>query len=104
MDRFRSRLHLEQLDWPDSDRPHEPSEIETVKDQTFVGDRILVYNRHFQNCKFEHCNFVHSGGPFAFDECEILDSTVFSPTGAAKRAMRLQNALQDGFGKGLPPY
>ena len=103
MDRFRTRLHLEQLDWPDSDRPHKHSEFEMVIDQTFVGDKVLVDNRHFQNCKFEHCNFVHSGGPFAFHECEILDHTEFSPTGAAKRTMRLYFALRDGLGKGLPP-
>jgi len=97
------RLHLEQLDWPDVDNPHRYSEFEMVKDQVFSGARILVDNRHFQNCKFEHCRFVHSGGPFAFHECEILDSTIFSPTGAARRTMQLYEAVKSGFGKGLPP-
>jgi|ERR1700721_2591971 hypothetical protein len=104
MSRFQVPLHLEQLDWPDADRPHKYSEFEIVKDETFVGKRILVDNRHFQKCKFEHCNFVHSGGPFAFYECEILDSATFSPTGAARRTMRLYESLKLGFGKGLPPY
>jgi len=103
MDRFQARLHLEQLDWPDADSPHMYSEFETVKDQTFVGERVLVDNRHFQKCTFERCRFVHCGGPFAFYECEILDHTIFAPTGAAKRTMRLFDALRPGFGKGLPP-
>jgi hypothetical protein len=46
MDRFRMRLHLEELDWPNADRPHKHSESEMVKDQTSVGARILVDNRH----------------------------------------------------------
>ncbi len=97
------RLHIQQLDWPDEDRPHKYSEFETVKDKTFPkGDRILVDNRHFQNCKFENCNFVHSGGPFAFHECEVLGSVTFSPTGPAHRAMRLHEALKEAYGKGLP--
>ena len=104
MSQFQAPLQLEQLDWPDADRPHRHSEVETVKEQTFVGQRILVDNRHFQKCKFEHCTFVHAGGPFAFDECEIVDYTTFSPTGAARRTMRLYEALKPGFGKGLPPY
>jgi hypothetical protein len=103
MSRFKAPLHLEQLDWPDTDRPHKHSEIEMVEDKTFLGDRILVDNRHFQRCKFERCNFVHSGGPFAFYECEILDHTTFSPTGAARRTAKLREALKLGFGKGLPP-
>jgi hypothetical protein len=104
MEQFHATLHLEQLDWPDSDRPHKFSEIETVEDKTFVGERILVDNRHFQKCRFKHCNFVYSGGPFAFSECEVLDHTIFSPTGSANRTMRLHEVLKPGFGKGLPPY
>jgi hypothetical protein len=104
MSRFQAPLHLEQLDWPDVDRPHKYSEFEMVEGKTFAGERILVDNRHFQKCKFEHCNFVHSGGPFAFYECEILDNATFSPTGTARRTMRLYESLKLGFGQGLPPY
>jgi hypothetical protein len=103
MDQFRMRLHLEQLDWPDAEHPHKYSEFEMVTNQAFSGERILVDNRHFQDCKFERCRFVHSGGPFAFYECEILDHAIFSPTGAASRTMRLYEAVKPVFGKGLPP-
>lgn len=96
------RLHIQQLDWPDEDRPHRVPESEMVKDKAFRGDRILVDNRHFQNCKFENCRFVYSGGPFAFHECEVLGSATFSPTGAADRTMNLHKALKEMYGKGLP--
>jgi len=104
MAQFQMTLTLEQLDWPDADRKRPLPESEIVKGETFVGRKIVVDNRHFQNCRFEHCNFVYSGGPFAFHECEILDYTVLSPTGSANRTMRLYEALKPGFGKGLPPY
>jgi hypothetical protein len=103
MAQFRERLHLEQLDWPDADRPHVRSNVETITDQNFERTKVLVDNRHFRKCRFESCVFVHSGGPFAFEECEIVDHTVFDPTGGARRTMRLHDALKLGFGKGLGP-
>jgi hypothetical protein len=97
-------LTLEQLDWLDPNHPRRLPEVEILKEKTFVGQKVVVDNRHFQKCRFEHCNFVYSGGPFAFYECEIRDYTVFSPTGSANRTMKLVEALKPGFGKGLPPY
>ncbi len=104
MAQFHERLHLEQLDWPDEDRPHVRSQVETITEKNFEREKVLVDNRIFQKCRFEICVFVYSDGPFAFDECEIVDHTVFDPTGAARRTMRLHEVLKPGFGKGLPPY
>ena len=104
MAQFHARLHLEQLEWPDADRPHQRSNVETITEKNFERTKVLVDNRHFQKCRFESCVFVYSGGPFAFYECEMIDHTVFDPTGAARRTMRLYEVLEPGKGKGLPPY
>lgn len=97
------RLHLEQLDWPDQDDPHRLAAFEKIADQTFEDRRILVDNRHFEKCRFENCNFVHSGGPFAFYECTVEGKAMLSPTGAAHRALRLHDALSGAFYAGMPP-
>jgi hypothetical protein len=98
------RLHLQQLDWPDDDRPSRSPYTEIVNNRNFSGENVFVDNRHFQNCQFEGCRFVYSGGPFAFYECEILVNTKFSPTGDAHRTMRLHEAIKSLYNADLPHY
>ena len=78
-------------------------EIEMVKGQNFEGKRVLVDNRQFENCEFLNCNFVYSGGHFAFANCTIKGTCLFSPTGAAYKALRLFHALEPQLRFGIPP-
>ncbi len=92
---METQLHLNQLDMPsDYDETRRPYEIEFVKDQTFEGKRVLVDNRQFENCEFRNCNFVYSGGHFAFANCILKGTCMFSPTGAAyTRCFQQQHRL-----------
>jgi hypothetical protein len=99
-----TRLHLQQLDLPsDYEETRRLFEIEMVKDKKFEGQRILVDNRQFENCEFRNCNFVYSGGHFAFANCVLEESCVLSPTGSAYKALRLYAALLPQLGVGVPP-
>jgi len=101
---LETRLHLSQLDMPsDYEETRRAYEIEMVKGQNFEGKRVLVDNRQFENCEFLNCNFVYSGGHFAFANCTIKGTCLFSPTGAAYKALRLFHALEPQLRFGIPP-
>ena len=98
-----TQLHLQQIDIPsDIAETRRQFEIQFVKDQKFDGNRIIVDNHQFENCEFRNCNFVFSGGHFAFANCVLEEQCVFSPTGAAYKTMRLFEALQPQLGFGVP--
>ncbi len=102
---METRIHLSQLDMPsDFEETRRPYEIEFVRDQKFDGRRILVDNRQFENCEFRNCNFVYSGGHFAFANCVLAERCTFSPTGPAYKAMRLFDALQPQLNFRIPLY
>jgi hypothetical protein len=87
------RLHLASIDAPEPENGYYPDYIQG-KDQTLHG-RVLIDNHQFQNCTFERCTLVYSGGPFGFDECEIDGETTLVLTGAARRARLLWKALEE---------
>lgn len=104
-EKMPTKLHINQIDMPsDYEQTHRPFEIEFLKEQKFDGKRIIVDNRQFENCEFRNCNFVFAGGHFAFANCVLEGTCVFSPTGAAYKAMRLYQALEPQIGFGVPPY
>jgi hypothetical protein len=88
------RLQLVSIDAPEPENGYYPDYIQD-KDQTFHVQRVLIDNHQFQNCKFEACTFVYSGGPFGFDECTIDGETTLVLTGAARRARLLWKALEE---------
>jgi hypothetical protein len=97
-----TQLNLQQIEVrPDSNRPFE---IQIVKGEKYRGKRIVVDNHQFEQCHFENCNFVFSGGHFAFAECTLEGSCAFSPTGAAYKTMNLYRSLLPQIEKSRPPY
>jgi hypothetical protein len=42
-----------------------------VKEQSFDGKKIPIDNHLYEKCRFVDCNFLYSGGPFGFDECDV---------------------------------
>lgn len=94
------RLHLASIDFPEEENHYKPDWIES-KDKTFE-DRIQIDNRQFRRCKFVRCTFLHAGGPFGFDECEIDDDTILVPTGAAHRGVILWATLAQRTGRAFP--
>jgi len=101
---METQLHLNQIDLQPSDyqETRRLYEFEMVKGQKFEGKRILVDNRQFEDCEFLNCHFVHSGGHFAFANCVVKGTCIYSPTGAAYKALRLFQALQPQFRFGVP--
>src|ERR1700722_9507167 len=59
-----------------------------VKDKSFDGQKIVVDNHLYARCKFVDCNFVYSGSPFGFDDCELVGGYL-SLTGAGRRVSQL---------------
>lgn len=84
------RLNLVALDSPENG--HTPDYVE-MRDQSFHTQRLVIDNHHLVRCKFDHCTFVHSGGPFAFGECEIDGYTRLLLTGPARRGEKLREVI-----------
>lgn len=95
------RLHLASLDFPEKDNHYIPDYVESDT-LTFEGDRIQIDNHQFLNCTFVRCTFLHAGGPFGFDECEIDDDTTLVSTGPAHRAVLLWATLSERIGRAFP--
>jgi len=49
-----------------------------------------------QRCRFENCNFVYSGGPFAFSECELVAGAL-SLMGSARWTSKLLAKFAEGI-------
>ena len=89
------RLHLASLDFPEKDNHYIPDYVESDT-LTFEGDRIQIDNHQFLNCTFVRCTFLHAGGPFGFDECEIDDdTTLVSNRPGAQSSIALGNTLMN---------
>lgn len=95
------RLHLASLDFPEGDNHYVPDYVQS-QDLTFEVQRIQIDNHQFRNCKFVRCTFLHAGGPFGFDECEIDDDTILVSTGSAHRAVLLWATLAERPGREFP--
>ena len=59
-----------------------------VKNESFEGQKLVVDNHLYDKCRFVDCNLVYSGGPFAFDDCELVRGEL-SLTGAGHRVSEL---------------
>ncbi len=59
-----------------------------VKEQSFEGKKIPIDNHFYEKCQFANCNFLYSGGPFAFDECDV-EGGYLSISGAARNVVEL---------------
>ena len=94
-------LDLVALDFPDQD--YTPDYVE-LRDKSFHLERLVIDNHHFVRCKFSHCTFVHSGGPFAFGECEIDGHTRLVLTGAARRGEMLREAISNNPERPTGPF
>lgn len=84
------RLDLVALDF--YEKGYTPDYVE-ILEKSFHLERLVIDNHHFVRCKFSHCTFVHSGGPFAFGECEIDGHTRLVLTGPAHRGELLREAI-----------
>jgi len=63
-------------------------QVNLIKDQNYEGRMIAVDNHLYERCRFVDCNFLYSGGPFGFANCEVQGGYL-SPSGAARNALSL---------------
>jgi hypothetical protein len=87
---YLMRLHLNHLD---EFREDYTPQFCTFSERRYEGDRIAVDNHFYQRCTFVNCNFVYSGGPFGFEDCEVSGGFL-SPTGAARNFLELEMAFE----------
>lgn len=102
---METQLNLNQIDLQPSDyeKTHRLYEFGMVKGKRCEGTRIFVDNHQYEDCEFVNCNFVHSGGHFAFANCTLKGTCVYSPTGPAYKALQMFQALKPQLGFGTPP-
>jgi hypothetical protein len=81
-----------------TDRNGDPdSEREQVQGQNFVGDRVLLDDKHFTDCAFDSCTLVYRGGvPPHFVRCEFA-APRFAFEGAAQNTVQLMSAIYNGI-------
>jgi hypothetical protein len=76
---------------------HANSERETVSGERFDGERILIDEKHFEDCHFETCTLVYRGGtPPNFAGCDFT-APRFVFEEAAQSTLRLMSAIYDGI-------
>ena len=73
------------------------SEREPVQGQRFSSRQLVVDGKHFEDCDFDSCTFVYTGGvPPNFVRCEFA-SPHFVFKEAAQRTMQLMSAIYNGI-------
>ena len=96
------RLDLNCIEILDPESEERPEWI-SVEGKAYEGKKIPVDNHQYGKCVFRNCNFLYSGGPFGFSECEVEDDYILSLTGSARNTARLMETLQKHSPPG-PPY
>jgi hypothetical protein len=94
------RLHLGCLDSAEPENGYQP-EFSPREGETYDTKRIHIDNHYYTNCRFVKCTFVYSGGPFAFDECELEGGFRLALTGSARRTALLAAIFQE-YDKTIP--
>lgn len=80
----------------DGERSSE-SDRELVQGQRFDSRQLTVDGKHFEDCEFDACTFVYSGGiPPNFVRCEFA-APHFMFKEAAQRTMQLMSAIYNGI-------
>ena len=75
----------------------ETSQRQEVQDQNFVGERIVVDEKHFIDCAFDSCTLVYRGGvPPHFVRCDFA-APRFAFEGAAQNTVQLMSAIYNGI-------
>lgn len=95
------RLHLASIDHDEPENHYRPDYVQ-AEDQVFQTKRVQIDNHQFRRCKFLACTFLHAGGPFGFDECDIDDDSTLVSTGAAHRGVILWATLAQRIGRAFP--
>ena len=96
-------LHLNRLDTFEPDEGYTPQHVHVSK-QTYDGRMIVVDNHLYEECRFVNCNFVYSGAPFAFRNCEV-EGGYLSLTGAGRRVGDLERIFEENAKNAPgPPY
>lgn len=73
------------------------SEREEVQAQHFSGERVVIDDKHFENCTFDTCTLIYRGGvPPNFVQCEFA-APRFVFEGAAQSTVQLMSAIYNGI-------
>jgi len=72
-------------------------EREQVLNQQFVGERVVLDGKHFEDCRFENCDLVYKGGvPPNFVRTDFA-APRFVFEEAAQNTVQLMSAIHNGI-------
>jgi hypothetical protein len=79
--------------------------LPVTKGRTFTRETVTLDGKRFENCKFNECHLIYSGGPADCSACEFSPNTVWDFQGPAAITMvALQRfGWRLEFGKGETP-
>lgn len=81
---------------PDSNGQPIPDR-ETVAGRDFSGEHVRIDGKHFEDCTFDTCTLVYSGGtPPNFVRCDFA-APHFAFEGAAQSTVQLMSAIYNGI-------
>lgn len=73
------------------------SDHSKVQDQQFVGERVVLDGKHFEDCRFENCDLVYKGGvPPHFVRTDFA-APRFVFEDAAQNTVQLMSAIYNGI-------
>jgi len=73
------------------------AEREEVRAQSFSGERVVIDEKHFEDCTFDTCTLIYRGGvPPNFVRCEFA-APRFVFEGAAQSTIQLMSAIYNGI-------
>lgn len=99
---FQSTLYALKVSMSDTTshsdgKPSSESNRDLVQGQRFASRQLAVDGKHFEDCEFDACTFVYSGGiPPNFVRCEFA-APHFVFKEAAQRTMQLMSAIYNGI-------
>lgn len=73
------------------------SEREQILNQQYVGERIVLDGKHFEDCRFENCDLVYRGGvPPNFVRTDFA-APRFVFEDAAQSTVQFMSAIYNGI-------
>lgn len=88
---------MSQNDGSSNTPPSSESDRTTVQGKQFTSRQLAVDGKHFEDCEFDACTLVYSGGvPPNFVRCEFA-APHFVFKEAAQRTIQLMSAIYNGI-------
>jgi hypothetical protein len=79
--------------WPAIQRMIWGDQLETISDQTFRDDRIVLDGHEYTNCTFYNVTFEYDGGPYKFTHNKVYGALFETKNSDMEKAFRFAGAI-----------